>query len=550
MPIAGEVMRSSTSHRERASRMEFRRVGWCCRAVQSHYCRRLACAGPLDRSDPVALRIRLLQLKDKIEEHIVNSGVGAALERLKKAYLEKKSGLMMLRMLHHSSVTAQRSEQSSTCPSEEEEDAAAELEAQQRVHKGVVAATGKAARLEQLVALKKEALQAEEDRRPVDPAGYAPFGKPIGSPAFDAHFLKLDDGQVLVNASRLYGRTAAANNAQLRNQAHIGEVSHAAAVLRHTRDNTGISPAIQTERTDRRKLLLAALKDVRDPRRFSHKPLLDSWRWAECSPCGEVVVARDKNTYHRCAAVLEGSTKITITATNFPTLRRICFSHDILGNPKLETLLQDPADMDAASDGLEHRAVSTICKQHRQALENTLSSEANAFDLESVDEAVFLPSSLAGEADLWLTLAVDVLLRVQNRCPSDWEPPTAEQRDPSASSAGALTNWYQNRTHHLFIFKCNQGGYAIISKPKEPAYYLHTCEHGRARLQEYAAQRKADSSLPTHIVGYNSELGPRCCPNQMFRRADSLLDVPFEFGRFVSARSRLDIGKGAKKSAK
>ncbi|KAJ7109909.1 hypothetical protein C8R44DRAFT_883933 [Mycena epipterygia] len=491
--------------------------------------------GPMDRTDADALTVRLIHLRDTILEHARHSGVMAVLDELKSAYHAKHISLQKLRGLYYSSVVAGIDEESTTCPSTPEEEDAETSEGKPYRH-AVVAATGKTARLQQLRELEDEATASDLHGRPRDPYGYAPFGMAIGTPEFTARFLGLRDGQDLAQTGRINGRSAAANKAQLDNQARIGIFNTNAAAARRVADGDGLTTVMRNERSNRTSSLRKIIDTVQDPRCIENIPFVNSYRWATCQDCKEVVLGSSRNSVHVC--VFTGATT-KVTQVEYPDVDRIVYIHDIIENHALFALLEEHGQR--IQTRMVAKSVADIFANpdNRRDLLTALPHDHHLLLPTLSQSLVYLPKSLEKEEALWVTLAVDVLLREQSQCPPLYEVRQAVHRNAWKEREGkAMLKWDADRNIKLYVFYCDGGGHSVTSNLQESddgTWYLHTCDHGRDRIREH--QRASDkNSMPT---GSTSIHGTRSCPHQHFHQVHNILDLPYHYARFLWLQRRL-----------
>ncbi|KAJ7109906.1 hypothetical protein C8R44DRAFT_743248 [Mycena epipterygia] len=319
-------------------------------------------------------------------------------------------------------------------------------------------------------------------------------------PEFTARFLGLRDGQDLAQTGRINGRSAAANKAQLDNQARIGVFNTNAAAARRVADGDGLTTVMRNERSNRTSSLRKIIDTVQDPRCIENIPF---------------------------------------QLVEYPDVDRIVYIHDIIENHALFALLEEHgqhiqtrmvaksvADIFANPDN--RRDLLTALPHDHHLLLPTLSQSL-----------VYLPKSLEKEEALWVTLAVDVLLREQSQCPPLYEVRQAVHRNAWKEREGkAMLKWDTDRNIKLYVFYCDGGGHSVTSNLQESdegTWYLHTCDHGRDSIREH--QRASDkNSMPT---GSTSIHGTRSCPHQHFHQVHNILDLPYHYARFLWLQRRL-----------
>ncbi|KAJ7033070.1 hypothetical protein C8F04DRAFT_1261162 [Mycena alexandri] len=504
--------------------------------------------GPLDRSDVAGLESRLGRLRLEIYDHAERHGVYRVLTELKTAYRILQHSLRLLRSLPHrnkrSSAVDDDDHLSASCPGEgdySDEDTASDATSDEddtsdAEKNGVqrrsrfrgyieVAATGKVARQAQLERLVEEAKRAERLGLPVDPLGFAPFGTTLTSPEFAQRFMALADGKDLGQWGRSWGRTPATNQAALDSRKNIGVWNTAQAVERRVlldaeAEAHGLAPETVHERSRRPAQLSAFIKAVQDPRNITQRILLQAVRWGTCGVCQEIVVGSGIATKHFC--VKDPDNPLTLTESSFPSLQRLVYTHDVLNNPYLNALLTGRPD-------LVSRAVASILGPAE--LQAALPLDYTNYDPSICTTSVYLPAVLGDEIDLWVTLAVDVVLLEQARCPDNCKPTTATQRNVpwKDTNSAALSAWATPRMTGkiglpLVIVKCDWGWIGAIKKmsvrggTQEP-FYIHTCEQSENR--EKSGEKRT-----------NTFNGTRNCGTCKWQEIHSMVDLPAEFSRF------------------
>ncbi|KAJ7109908.1 hypothetical protein C8R44DRAFT_743250 [Mycena epipterygia] len=386
------------------------------------------------------------------------------------------------------------------------------------------------------VSLKTRQTASDLHGRPRDPYGYAPFGMAIGTPEFTARFLGLRDGQDLAQTGRINGRSAAANKAQLDNQARIGIFNTNAAAARRVADGDGLTTVMRNERSNRTSSLRKIIDTVQDPRCIENIPFVNSYRWATCQDCKEVVLGSSRNSVHVC--VFTGATT-KVTQVEYPDVDRIVYIHDIIENHALFALLEEHGQR--IQTRMVAKSVADIFANpdNRRDLLTALPHDHHLLLPTLSQSLVYLPKSLEKEEALWVTLAVDVLLREQSQCPPLYEVRQAVHRNAWKEREGkAMLKWDADRNIKLYVFYCDGGGHSVTSNLQESddgTWYLHTCDHGRDRIREH--QRASDkNSMPT---GSTSIHGTRSCPHQHFHQVHNILDLPYHYARFLWLQRRL-----------
>ncbi|KAJ7735820.1 hypothetical protein B0H16DRAFT_1467069 [Mycena metata] len=506
--------------------------------------------GPLDRTDVTGLKIRLERLCHEIYDHAEKHGVYTLLNKLKEEYLTLQQSLVLLRSLQHRNVKASPVDDdghsSASCPGEgdsdeDEEDEATEEESgedeevvRRRPRLGYVevAATGKVARQAQLERLIQEANEAERRGLPVDPRGYVPYDMTITSPEFKAKFMALDDGKDLAQWGRSWGRTPASNQAAVEGHQRLGKWRRADAIERRSlleakAEDLDLSPDTVHERANRSIQIAGFLKSSQDPRNAKNRILLESMRAGRCQRCRQVVVGSSRATKHFCAK--DPDNPLSLTESDFPSLRRLIHCHDVLNNADLHPLVTDQPT-------LVSRTVADILTP--ALLQAALPLDYTHYEPKTCSKLVYLPPALKDDLDLWITLAVDVLLAEQDQCPDACKPTTAAQRNiPWVDGrADALTAWAKPRMtgtegKPLFITRCQWGWMSVIPKmtvygKTGESYHVHVCDETRRREKNGETRSNAFD-------------GTRNCRTCQWKAIDSMADLPSDFSRYFWLSHRI-----------
>ncbi|KAJ7753780.1 hypothetical protein B0H16DRAFT_1722975 [Mycena metata] len=185
---------------------------------------------------------------------------------------------------------------------------------------------------------------------------------------------------------------------------------------------------------------------------------------------------------HFC--VHDPTNPLTLTESSFPSLRRPIYVHDILNNPEFDRLLTDRPD-------LVSRTVASILTAAN--LQAALPLDHIEYDPTVCTTSVYLPPALKDDTDLWITLAVDVLLLEQARCPEECRPTTATQCNVlwKETNGAALSAWAKLRMTGqtgppLVIVRCDWGWTGAIEKMRlwkdtQDLFHIHTCDWMRNR---------------------------------------------------------------------
>ncbi|KAJ7269572.1 hypothetical protein C8J57DRAFT_1606990 [Mycena rebaudengoi] len=494
----------------------------------------LALNGPMPHGNRDALIARLEVLRESILQHMHATGVMLELDTHKNALYSDRRVIGQIRHFNQQrKLAAVAEEDESTCTSSEDGE---DEPSPRRPRYAVLAAAGDAARHRQLQHIVQDhELRTLGGLNP-DPHGYIPFQMDVHSDEFSSYILGLKDGQNLSQSGKVLGRDAVRHQNQLENQARIGPWNVEAAAARRIPDESGITPLARSrndrELTKRGDLVLRALKAVQDPQKLVNEEFDHSWRFGTCDQCNEIVIGFSQ-----------------LTASNFPTLVRITYVHEILENPELSACVP-VKEFASFKDTLASVSIRSLfgTEKYKKELKELLPQEypelSKSFESPNL---VYLPKTLNKRRDLWLTLAVDVLLTEHSCKEPRFMPKTAQKRDAWRGHRLSLCDWFSSRTHSkpktLYLFACSYGDFRVIDKPRSHSaraqFYLHICGHGEAEIEEHKRHFKAGLEEKRDIARTNAPDGPRACPTQHFRQVKTLLDLPAHYSRFAWLDSRL-----------
>ncbi|KAJ7293033.1 hypothetical protein C8J57DRAFT_1210696 [Mycena rebaudengoi] len=293
----------------------------------------LSVNGPMPQQDCQAWLARLLQIHDAIVQHMDSAGITLQLVQAKVALRSHQIPVAQIRRLHFRRKLAgiPEGEETSTCPEEEEEEL---TNATRRPKQTTYTATGQHARAMQLAKIIEDQVLSAQCGCITDPHGFLLLGMTVTSPEFRSHFMGLRDGQDLIQTGKILGANEQKKSNQLANQAKIGPWNQVQAAIRNIPMNR-----LQAGQASHAQLFCRALHALADPSKLVNNEFLLSWHYGTCPKCKEVVIGCDQNATHYCAS---DSTSLTLTATNFPSLIRVVFIHDILNNPVLSACI--PSD--------------------------------------------------------------------------------------------------------------------------------------------------------------------------------------------------------------
>ncbi|TDL24828.1 hypothetical protein BD410DRAFT_826787 [Rickenella mellea] len=203
---------------------------------------------------------------------------------------------------------------------------------------------------------------------------FIPFGMSLHDRSFKTWFFELADGTDVVRAVNALGKSV---EAQKKVQANFANVDHA----REVKDQKQHLNSRTQELASRPKLLASAAQNLSNPiwmRTFSNKTpekwheydgnlLAESWRYAVCLICGDIVIGETKNSKHYC----NNGTKYVVKTDNFPGLKRLLYAHDSFLSPTLVEI----GGADLLAVGLKQVNVRKFLTSHYSAhLPNSLSS--------------------------------------------------------------------------------------------------------------------------------------------------------------------------------
>lgn len=171
---------------------------------------------------------------------------------------------------------------------------------------------------------------------------------------------------------------------------------------------------------------------------MKNRILLNSMRFGDCAKCGQVVIGCTMDAKHYCAA--DPDNPLSLTETDLPRLRRLLYAHNVLNHPQLFPLVTD-----MPKPSLISRRVASILTPAR--FQAALPLDYTHYDPTKCSTSVYLPATLKDDEYLWVTLAVDVILSEQERCPEECKPTTATQRNVAwiEGRADALRAWAKPR---------------------------------------------------------------------------------------------------------
>ncbi|KAF7367235.1 hypothetical protein MSAN_00785300 [Mycena sanguinolenta] len=366
----------------------------------------------VDWDDELDVREFLGEVLASAAQVIEESGVGAALEAAKESARNAELCVNFLRALKASKEAHERWVSSEDKPQAERTTLKAE--------------PAGPARQAQLTAILAQARLLESCGLNPDPGYLGSFPHPLLSDTWPAWFLGLKDNADIVASSNALGRTEKGAAGARANQANISGWRQTNKVVVVT-DRAAIARNYMSQVID--KLAPAAKYKVQE--------LSKSPRIGRCPNCGQVAVGESNAAYHKC----DKGPQRMLTEKDLPDIERILYVHDILGNGRTPSALDEPLTV-ADAHNLVPVSLSEIVKNARtvEILRGLLRAEDfNALTavFSDVDESlrVYIPEDRIGDHGLRVTLAIDVVLSVYSTCPRRLSasrpemPHSVDQRD-------------------------------------------------------------------------------------------------------------------------
>jgi hypothetical protein len=270
---------------------------------------------------------------------------------------------------------------------------------------------------------------------PPDPDCIAPLHAPILSSFFPPWFRSLKDDIDVVASANAHGRTEKGVENAKRTQA---------AISQWNKDNVDLGAIAN-------RAFREAVSDTGSlgRRPFTISELQFSWRMIVCLECGCSTVGKHNVCYHRCVDAMDDTADKTLTETNFPTIERILYAHDLFHVPSLVDEVGSPAEvmMNLALVAIPAREILAR-PQSRPALAAILRRrDLSVYDKIIGDPAavhgdVYLPADRLDDSEFALTHAVDIILRDHSQCPQHLHPTTsAHRRAWKIEESNMLEDW-------------------------------------------------------------------------------------------------------------
>ncbi|KAJ6595698.1 hypothetical protein DFH09DRAFT_1410440 [Mycena vulgaris] len=472
-------------------------------------------AAHLDRDDPVnwddssEVKRWLETVKAAAETKLVETGVTAALEEAKKTARVAEEATGFLRSM----LASKRAHEAWL---------ASTGDVVYKRREGIKAAPSGELRRNQLDLYLRQALELDSFDLPPDPNHLGSYPHPILSDSFPTWFLGLKDGVDIVYSANAEGHTKESYD-----------------LVQAKRDNFAewrrTNPVIVDVAAIDRKNLLEAVAARKDGNVYTVSELLQCWRYGLCDICGSFVLGRHND----------------LTSTEFPTLERILYAHDILNAPEISF-----GNKQEVLTKLELVAVSvaSILTSQRAALRKVLCADDFAA-LSVVNSAanVYVPKARLKDAEFLLTLAVDVVLANHSTCPAEFLPTHPEGRVAwRKAESKKLTNWFQAAPREqMFIVVCAGPADKKVAK-STPSFFLSTAVTERVRKapdsrKKSGASEKAEGEGKYRVGGGGRECsacdGAKSCNGRKYHPVATLLDLPPHYARHIWLSSRLGLDR-------
>ncbi|KAJ6541738.1 hypothetical protein B0H19DRAFT_1077536 [Mycena capillaripes] len=358
------------------------------------------------------------------------------------------------------------------------------------------------AQIDRIVA---EAQELDSFDLPPDPSHLAPWIFSILSPGFCSWLRSLGDDKDIVYCANALGGSEEAYERVIKNRAAIGQWS-----------KTNTRPVYVDTHAIARKNVINALRSLANPLPLHLTELLQSCRIATCQKCHSTVLAQHNAAYHRCVGEEEYEDKL-VTEKNFPSLDRLLYSHEILGDFALLDEFGSSDDL-LVEVGLVAVAISYIvtCKWFWDGLnvEAAFSVEDVKACRAIVDQdlianlSIYLPTTAVDNRCLIITLTIDVLLLKFCTCQQQFLP----QRPA-------------DRTNALYLVQCSG-----VDDHFEPAYVFISNK-----------VKMAGDSLKLRDKRCVACNGSKACKNRTFCMVKTLWDLPSHFARQTWFNTRIGL---------
>ncbi|KAJ6574705.1 hypothetical protein B0H19DRAFT_1254375 [Mycena capillaripes] len=267
--------------------------------------------------------------------------------------------------------------------------------------------------------------------------------------------------------------------------------------------------------------------------------LAKSWRMGRCPTCYGFAIGRHNAASHQC----DGEIKM-LTKSEFPDIERVLYVHDILGNDEMVAFFEEEEDLAAELHLVPISVRQILASEHATKRLQTLLPHPEDLDalravFGDVDPKLFvyLPEQRAGDVELQLTLAVDMVLKCHSTCPPDFAPIDPDCRLAWESvQSGILTSWFHERLKPLVLIVCD-GPPDYEGLP----YFICT-----------------DKATPS-VAGNSWVLLGRACPPcgrskandlRRFHQVQNLLNLPPHHARYLWLQLRRTIERPEKRATK
>jgi hypothetical protein len=287
-----------------------------------------------DWNNEVNLRAYFSQLKEDVERDIVARGLRSYLDNAKKQY---RSRTQMSRHLERQSRPTRSSAASASAP---------------YVIPGITHTSARgAARVAQLEKITLHVSSLVEAGFPEAAFRIVPYHlrEAIHTEAFRSWFLSLLPDIRISCSSRIWGNSEEAYLATVANHTKFAanKAAHSAGG-KATAEKTRAAKAITDHPSNKLRLALTQGSDLikvppsgRKERPLGSLPSHSGWRFAFCLMCSDLMLTKDNDTTHKCADGLV----LPVRDKHIPSLRRLLYPHDILGNPDLTSLVPKYDDL-------------------------------------------------------------------------------------------------------------------------------------------------------------------------------------------------------------
>lgn len=305
---------------------------------------------------------------------------------------------------------------------------------------------------------------------PPDPDHLVPYPLSPFSSEFRTFFFDLAPGKRISAVAKTFGGSIEARARQLANQAKIGVYNTQVGIY-----NRGVgAPLIAAEKVssevgNREQRLLEALQEsLNSSFHFSEdgsiSTIEQNWRYAECSQCKEIIVAKGRNEKHHCSSD-PMATANRIVMTHFSTLQRILFPHDLLNLPRLASLIPK---------SLHPRYVASSANGILLARRNETRLPSR-----NIMGHIYVEEKDKDDTELLLTLAYDLALQqLPDKNPQySFTTSTSRHACWGKKITQELIGAIQSNSKKISLLRCNHGTSTIttVKVPRVPTAFPHHC---------------------------------------------------------------------------